>query len=84
MCKPPTTVQKLEYSFKSTAELSFNIHFHEQCRPIYLQDEKAIVFKKKVLIPAKKDEFCLMWVNTGMKGIRLSYNIQLLFQLKNQ
>ena len=70
--------QKLEYSFESTAELSFNIHFHEQGRPIYLQDEKATVYKKRVLIPPKKDEFCLMWVNPGMEDIRLSYSTQLL------
>jgi hypothetical protein len=76
--------QTLEYSFKSSAELSFNIHYHEQGRPIYLQEEKATVFKKGVLIPQKKDEFCLMWVNPGMEDIRLSYNTQLLFQLKDQ
>ena len=76
--------QKLEYSFKSTSELSFNIHFHEQGRLIYLQDEKATVFKKGVLILPKKDIFCLVWVNPGMEDIRLSYNTQSLFQLKEQ
>jgi hypothetical protein len=76
--------QKLEYSFKSSAELAFNIHFHEQGHPIYMQDDKATVFKKGVLIPPKKDEFCLMWVNLGMEDIRLSYNTQLLSQHKNQ
>ena len=74
--------QKLEYSFKSTAILSFNIHFHEQGRPIYLLDEKATVFKKGVLTPLKKAEFCLMWVNSGMEDIRLNYYTQLLFSLR--
>ena len=76
--------QKLEYSFKSSAELSFNIHIHEQGSVIYLEDEKNTFFKKGVLIPAKKDEFCLMWENPGMEDIRLSYNTQLSFQLKDQ
>ena len=74
----------MEYSFKSSAELSFNIHIHEQGRAIYLEDEKATFFKKGVLIPPKKDEFCLMWLNLGIEDIRLSYNTQLSFQLKDQ
>jgi len=74
--------QKFEYSFKSSAELSFNIHFHQQGVPIYLQNEKDIVFKKGVLVAPKKSQFCLMWVNPGMEEIRLSYNTQLLTQLE--
>ena len=70
----PELGQKLDYAFKSSWELSSNIHFHEHGRPIYLQDEKATVFKKGVLILPKKYEFCLMWVNPGMEDIRLSYN----------
>jgi len=76
--------QKLEYSFKSSAELSFNIHFHQQGSPIYLQNEKDVVFKKGVLLPPKKSQFCLMWVNPGMEDIRLSYNTQLLSELEDQ
>ncbi|MBC8257492.1 MAG: hypothetical protein H8E38_00600 [SAR324 cluster bacterium] len=76
--------QKLEYSFKSSAELSFNIHFHRQGSPVYLQNEKDIVFKKGILVPPKKSQFCLMWVNPSMEDIRLSYDTQLLSELENQ
>ena len=77
--------QKLEYSFKSSAEVSFNIHYHEQGgRPIYLKDEKGMLFNKGVLDPPKKNLFCLMWVNPGMKDIRLSYNTLLLSELEDK
>ncbi len=77
--------QKLEYSFKTSAEVSFNIHYHEQGgRPIYLKDEKGMLFSKGVLDPPKKNLFCLMWVNPGMKDIRLSYNTLLLSELEDK
>ena len=54
--------QKLEYSFKSSAEVSFNIYYHEQGgRPIFLKYEKGTVFDKGVLEPITKDRYCLSW-----------------------
>ncbi len=77
--------QKLEYSFKTSAEVSFNIHYHEQGgRPIYLKDEKGAIFHKGVLDPPKKDQFCLMWVNPSLDDVHLSYNTQLLSKLEDQ
>ena len=77
--------QKLEYSFKSSAEVLFNIYYHEQGGgPIYLMDEKGTVFNKGVLEPTKKDRYCLSWRNYGMQDVHLSYNTQLLPLFEDQ
>ena len=77
--------QKLEYSFKSSAEVSFNIYYHEQGGgPIYLMDEKGTVFNKGVLEPTKKDRYCLSWKNHGIGDVHLSYNTQLLPLFEDQ
>ena len=77
--------QKLEYSFKSSAEVSFNIRYHDQGgRPIYLKDEKGMLFSKGVLDPPNKNLLCLMWVNSGIEDIRLSYNTLFLSELEDK
>lgn len=75
----------MEYSFKASHPVSFNIHYHGEDRVHYPVSEKEVSewngildVKKQGFYTEEQEYFCLMWENPDIEKVRLTFNCKLL------
>lgn len=69
---------KVFYSFDSSADLRFNIHYHEGKEVHYPVPVRLVSSEKSVFEAEIDNKYCLMWKNPGkeMVGMNLQYHLQ--------
>lgn len=67
---------KLYYEFTSSANLRFNIHYHEGKTVYYPVQVKLTSLEKAVFEPESRKEYCLMWKNPENQGVELKLHYQ--------
>jgi hypothetical protein len=65
--------QKMSYSFTSSADLVFGLHYHAEEGVQYPDPEKPRKSAKGQFEPAEKNHYCLMWTNSSKKPVKLNY-----------
>lgn len=65
--------QILDYSFKSSKRVNFNIHYHENSDIIYSVTADNTSEEHGHFIPKKKQYHCLMWTNPNDESISITY-----------
>ena len=68
---------RLYYKFTSSADLRFNIHYHEGNEVRYPVPVKLISFEEVVFEPESRNHYCLMWSNPLKKRVELKLNYQI-------
>ncbi len=63
----------LNYNFKASAPLDFNIHYHESGKVYYAVSKDAVSTAKEAFLCEKQQYYCLMWTNKGAVPANLSY-----------
>lgn len=58
---------RLYYEFSSSADLRFNIHYHEDTAVLYPVPVKLTSAEKSVFEPQTSKHYCLMWKNPANK-----------------
>ncbi len=67
---------RLDYEFTSSADLRFNIHYHEgkEIRypvPVKLTSKETAVFEAE-----SRKHYCLMWSNPAKQSVELNLHYQ--------
>jgi len=62
---------RLYYEFTSSADLRFNIHYHENKKVLYPVPVRLTSSEKSVFEPEAGRHYCLMWKNPANTGIEL-------------
>ena len=77
---------KVQYSFDSSAELRFNIHYHEGKEVIYPVPVRLVSAEKSVFEPGTGNQYCLMWNNPGKETakMKLQYHLQTIKSANNK
>jgi len=75
----------MEYSFKASQPVSFNIHYHAGDRVHEPVSEKeisewsgALDVKKLSYYSEEQESFCLMWENPDIEKVRVTFDCKLL------
>ena len=68
--------QVLAYSFKSTAAVEFNIHYHEGKSVLSPVSEKDISLLQGTFRPDQTRHYCVMWSNPRSEPVPLDYRLQ--------
>lgn len=67
-----TPREKLRYAFTGAGKLSFNIHYHDADNKIYFPvPERLVSESQDSFAPASRQNYCLMWTNTGSELVEL-------------
>lgn len=69
--------QIMEYAFKSSKPVEFNIHVHKGDQVINFVSHKEVSIKKDSFYHEKKEIYCLMWNNTQTQTIDVVYQFQI-------
>ena len=75
-CMKLSPVDKLYYEFTSSADLRFNIHYHEGEEVLYPVPVKLTASEKSVFSPKSRNHYCLMWNNPGKETVELKLQYQ--------
>jgi hypothetical protein len=82
---PPTQI--MEYSFKTSEPVKFNIHYHAEKGVFFPVNKKEVSVTEGVLNPKelqyyseKQWDFCLMWKNPHNKKVSLTFE----YEIKNK
>ncbi len=68
--------QQLQFSFKSSDPVHFNIHYHTGKEVYYpIAEQLTPEFKPTVFSAPETQTYCLMWSNKQGSGVNLSYSI---------
>ena len=69
---------KIYYDFTSSADLRFNIHYHEGKEVRYPVPVKLTSLEKAIFEAESKKRYCLMWRNPAKEDaeLKLHYQIQ--------
>lgn len=70
-CMKLSPGDKLYYEFTSSADLRFNIHYHEGEEVLYPVPVKLTSSKVAVFAPESPNHFCLMWKNPAEEAVEL-------------
>ncbi len=73
-CMDMTQGNVMTYSFKSSAPLDFNIHFHEAGQVNYAVQNKNTAAENGKFLPDRKQTYCLMWTNGGSAPVKVEYS----------
>ena len=76
-CFSMQIAERLEFSFRGSAELDFNIHYLEDQSVSFPVDLKAVREEEGVFIAPAAHQYCLMWTNQSEEVIRLDYRYRL-------
>ncbi len=68
---------RLYYKFTSSADLRFNIHYHEGNEVRYPVPVKLISIEEAVFEPESRNHYCLMWNNPLKKRVELKLHYQI-------
>jgi hypothetical protein len=73
--------QIMQYSFTSSDNVNFNIHYHDGESILYPVNKKNITFWKDSISPddyeyysKEQKYFCLMWNNLNNESIKITFN----------
>ena len=73
--------QRMHYSFSSSKNVNFNIHYHTDESILYPVNEQNIIFWEDSMSPddfdfySKEQEyFCLMWDNHNSESVKVTFN----------
>ena len=69
---------ELEYGFNSDAKLSFNLHYHDEDGKIFIVNENLINNLENIFKPKERAYYCLMWINSAKKEVRINYFFKIL------
>ena len=69
---------KLEYTFSTSSELWFNIHYHDDEKVVYAVPFGLTSSESAVFTSAASNKYCMMWKNTGPVSIDLTLRYQLI------
>ena len=72
-CMELAVGQRLGYSFRSTAPLDFNVHYHRAGKVYYPIRKRGVSALGGSYRPTRSDGYCLMWKNAGRKPAELKY-----------
>lgn len=64
---------KLHYVFTSSADLRFNIHYHEGEEVLYPVPVKLTSSENAVFAAESRKHYCLMWNNPGQEKVELKF-----------
>ncbi len=73
-CIEMTKGNSMLYSFKSSAPLNFNIHFHEGEAISYPVERKNTSAEEGEFLPDRKQYYCMMWTNIGSEAVKVEYS----------
>lgn len=70
--------QKMEYSFKSSKSMSFNIHYHEDDKVNFPVEEHLTDSDTNSFTSPIAHGYCMMWTNKNEEAVELNveYEIQ--------
>ncbi len=73
-CMDMVSGQVLNYSFKASAPLSFNIHYHEGDDVVYPVSKEKAISDSGSMLCEKREKYCLMWTNTHGDPATVTYS----------
>jgi hypothetical protein len=83
-CVEMLPTQIMEYSFKTSEPVDFNIHYHAEKEIFYPVNKKEVAILEGVLNPEElqyyseeQEDFCLMWKNPHNKRISLTFETEI-------
>mgnify|MGYP001578665586 CR=1 FL=1 len=65
---------RLEFDFKASASVDFNLHYHSDSGVDFPVDVKSVRSKEAVYTAPFEQTYCLMWTNRGSAKIELQYH----------
>lgn len=67
----------LDYSFESSKEVYFNIHYHEDSKIFYGIEKNNVISDKGQFYSQIKQYYCLMWTNPEKVRLSLTYSYRI-------
>jgi hypothetical protein len=65
--------QPVDFAFKSSVAMDFNLHCHEEGEVIYPIDLKGVSEHSGTFVADREQYWCLMWENKSSREVSLSY-----------
>ncbi len=66
----------MEYFFKASKPLKFNIHYHVGKDIFYPLEKENVPTLKGTFYPKKQQKYCLMWANPHAEIVNLAYDFK--------
>lgn len=74
-CIPMAAGDRLDYEFRASAPLDFNLHYHE-AEVYYPVDERGVAAREGSYVAPRPQTYCLMWTNQQSRPVDLEYRYQ--------
>lgn len=68
--------EELSYSFSSSSDVKFNLHYHVGKEVVYPVKRDKASSDKGTFKPASKQDYCLMWANGSEKPVTVKYEFE--------
>ena len=68
--------QELVYSFKSSSDMKFNLHYHVGKEVVFPIKKDKISEHKGNFKPTSKQDYCLMWSNNSKSEATVAYEFE--------
>ena len=75
-CFVLATNESIQYEFKTTSKVAFNIHYHLGEKVNYPVKLNSVSNKSATFKATIKQHYCLMWTNNGNQSTQLKYRYQ--------
>ena len=66
--------ESIKYTFNTTSDVAFNIHYHSGDQVKYPVKLKSVSNKSDSFKATIKQNYCLMWTNNSKQSTQLSYS----------
>ena len=76
-CDKWTPGEKINFVFKSSEPVSFDVHYHQQHEKQYAIEQTVTDTFEGSIIVETKDVYCCMWQNDNKKYVTLTYDMSI-------
>jgi len=76
-CLDVSEKHQLVFNFNSHAQISFNLHYHDEGEVFYEIKEDSVEELDFKFKPLKRAYYCLMWGNPGEEKVEIKYELSI-------